>query len=354
VEIIKGTGKITGKGKVEVNGNNYATKNIIIASGARWIRAGFLGADLDGVINSDGLLVSKALPQRVLLFDRSPHILEIAQFLHRFGSRVFVATPEKSILQDESKVIRSRLSKALKSQGIDIRVGAELEMVERVEEGLLCTLDAKGKKETTVVDRVITMRRKAALSDLGLESVGLDHTGPHISVNNRMETAVAGIYAVGDVACPEKSHYSHLASSGGIIAAENAMGKDAEVNRRTICRVLYTQPQVACVGLTEKEAKKQGYDVITGSAPLSMNTFGMIIAQEEGIVQIVAEKRYGQVIGVHFIGGSAAEMAAQAVIAIQLESVLEDFVKAPFPHPTLSESVSEAARDCLGRPIYLP
>jgi dihydrolipoamide dehydrogenase len=229
-----------------------------------------------------------------------------------------------------------------------------MEKVEQGEDGLLCTLAVKGNRESIVVDRVMTMRRGASLSDLGLESVGLDHNADHFSVNERMETAVPGIYAVGDAACPEQRQFSHLASSGGIIAGENAMGMNALFNQKSMCRIMYTQPQVACTGPTGKEAKVQGYDVITGSAPLSMNPFGMIISQDEGIVEVVADKQYGEVLGIHIIGEGAAEMAAQAVIAIQMEAVLEDFIRAPFPHPTLSESVAEAARDCLGRPIYLP
>jgi dihydrolipoamide dehydrogenase len=112
--------------------------------------------------------------------------------------------------------------------------------------------------------------------------------------------------------------------------------------------------QVACVGLTGKAAKQAGFDVVEWSAPLSMNPFGMIISQTEGIVEVVADKKYGEVLGMHFIGQGACEMAGQAVLAIQMEATLEELARATFTHPTLSESVAEAARKCLGRPIYLP
>jgi len=221
-------------------------------------------------------------------------------------------------------------------------------------EGLRSVFKVKEREETLVVDLVISFQRRAALEGMGLETAGLDEKAEYIQVNEGMETAVEGIYAIGDVAAPETKHYSHSASAGGIVAAENAMGMNSVFDRRTICRVLFTQPQVACVGLTGKEAKQAGYDVIEGSAPLSMNPFGMIISQNEGIVEVVAEKEHGEVLGVHFIGEGAAEMAGQAVLAIQIETTLEELTRAVFPHPTLSESLVEAARDALGRAIYLP
>jgi dihydrolipoamide dehydrogenase len=175
-----------------------------------------------------------------------------------------------------------------------------------------------------------------------------------MAVDERMATGVDGIYAIGDIAAPETRQYSHMASEGGIIAAENIAGLDSSFDNRTVTRVLFTQPQVACVGLTGKDAKKRGYDVVTGSAPLSMNTFGMLVSQNNGVVEVVAEKRYGEILGIHLIGEGASEMAGQAVLAIQMEATLEELARSTFPHPTLSESIAEAARECLGRPIFLP
>jgi dihydrolipoamide dehydrogenase len=354
VEIIKGKGRIAGKGKVEVNGKQLSCKNIILAVGARWEQPDFPGENLEEVINSDGLLNSETLPKRTLLFGRSPWLIEIAQFLHGFGSEVILATEEKSILSEESKTIRSRLTKALRERGISILTRAEIKSLKKNKDGVQCVLSGKDKEEKVVVDRVISFRRKASLSELGLETVGLDKNAGHISVNERMETAVRGIYAIGDVSSPEKLHYSHLSSAGGIVAAENAMGLDSVFDHRTNCRILFTQPHVACVGLTSKEAKQAGYEVVEGAAPLSMNPFGMIIAQTEGLVEVVADKRYGEVLGIHIIGEGASEMAGQGVLAIQMEATLEDLSRVVFPHPTLSESIAEAARDALGQAIYLP
>jgi dihydrolipoamide dehydrogenase len=354
VEIYEGKGRIMGKGKVTVNSTTLSYKNIILATGAQWQEPTFPGADLEEVVKTDSLLTANILPKRVLLFGASPWLIEIAQFLHRFGSQVILATPEETILSGESKTITTRLRKVLKNEGIDIKTQAEIITATKKKDGLYVDLNTKEGREIVVVDRVITIERAAALKDLGLKSIKLDEDSEYIAVNNKMETGTKGVYAIGDLIGPPSQHYSHLAAATGIIAAENAMGKDAAMNQRTLTRVLFTQPEVACVGLTQKEAKNEGYDVIVGSAPLSMNPFGMILSENEGIVEVVADKKYGEILGVHLIGTAASEMAGQALLAIQMEATLDDLDKTSFPHPTLSESLAEAARDALGKPIYLP
>ena len=354
VEIIEGKGRIVGKGKVTVNSATLSYKNIILATGAQWQDPTFPGADLEEVVNTDSLLTADILPKRVLLFGRSPWLIEIAQFLNRFGSQVILAAPEETILSDESKAITTRLRKALKNEGVEIKTQAEIVAATKKKDEIHVDLNAKDGRETVVVDRVITIERAAALKELGFKTIKLDEDSEYIAVNNKMETGIEGVYAIGDLTGPQSHHYSHLASEMGIIAAENAMGKDAAINQRTFTRILFTQPEVACVGLTQKEAKNEGYDVIMGSAPLSMNPFGMILSENDGIVEVVADKKYGEILGVHLIGTAASEMAGQAVLAIQMEATLDDLDKTPLPHPTLSESLAEAARDALGKPIYLP
>jgi len=356
IEIINGKGNVVGKGKVEVDGKTISCKKIILATGATWVKPDFPGGDLEEVINSDDFLNTDKLPKKVLLFGRSPWLLEIAQFLHRFDSEVVVATQDKTILPDESKTIRSRLKKALKDQGLNIKREAKIRGASKAKgkDGLSVDLDSKEGSETVVVDRILYIERTASLKGLGLTSIGLDENREYLEVNDKMETRADGVYAIGDLTGPQSKHYSHFSSEGGIVAAENAMGLASSMNPMTFTRVLFTQPQVASVGLTPKEAKKAGHDVVVGAAPYGMNPYGMLLAENEGIVEIVGEKKYGEVLGAHFIGSNASEMAGQAILAIQLEATLEDLARASFPHPTLSESLAEAARDALGRHIYLP
>ena len=354
IEMIEGRGELAEKGKVTVNGETISCKNVILAVGASWAKPDFPGGDLEGVINSDDLLAADELPERAVLFGSSPWLLEIAQFLHRFGKKVVLATPENSILANESKAIRTRLNKVLKTEGIDIKREAEIIQVVKKKGGLSVEFNFKKGSETVEVDRVIHIERAPSLKGLGLSRVGLDENADFLKVNHRMETGAEGIYAIGDLTGPRERHYSHLSSEGAIIAAENAMGLNSRMNPLTFTRVLFTQPQVANVGMTEKEAKKAGHDVVVGAAPYGMNPLGMLLSENEGIVEVVADKKYGEVLGAHFVGSNVAEMAGQAVLCIQMEGTLEDLARASFPHPTLSESLPEAARNALGRHIYLP
>jgi dihydrolipoamide dehydrogenase len=294
------------------------------------------------------------LPKEVLLFGRVPWLIEIAQFLNRFGCKVILATQDKSLLSDESKTISSRLRKSLKDSGIDIRNDAEIIKLTKNKDGLEVGLRSKDRIEKVFVEKIITAERGAALKGLGLENVQLDEGGNFIKVNEKMETRISGVYAIGDITEKQFRHYSHLASEEGIIAAENSMGGKSVIDERTFTRIIYTQPEVACIGLTAKEAKAAGYDVYVGAAPLSMNPYGMILSENEGIIEIVADKKYGEILGIHLIGTNASEMACQAILAIRMEMTLEELAKTSFPHPTLSESLAEAARDALGVPIYLP
>jgi dihydrolipoamide dehydrogenase len=354
VEIYEGAGTITGKGKIEVNGKGISFKKLILATGATWTMPTFPGAELEGVVTTDALLSLNKAPKRALVFGSSPWLIEIAQFLARFGSQVVLATPTEGILSGESRALISRLRKVLRGEGIAVKTAAAIGRVETTPEGLTVELSSKDGAETVELDTLLTLERAPALKGIGLSSINLDEDSPYLTVNERMETSIQGVYAIGDLTAPSDSHYSHRAALTGIVAAENAMGRNAAVNPRTITRVLFTHPEVASVGLSAKEARQQGYDAVVGSAPLSMNPFGMILAENEGLIEVIADKQYGEILGVRIIGTAASEMAGQAVLAIQMEATLDELDKAPFPHPTLSESLAEAARDALGKPIYLP
>ena len=354
ITLVTGKGKLSGAGKVDVNGKTLSAKAIILAAGAQWLKPDFAGSDLPQVVNSEYLLTAKELPKRCLLYGGGAWSMKIAQFLNRFGSQVWLVTQEEGLLHHESKSIRLRLAKALQTQGITMVTGAKNLALMEKSGGVEAVMAVKDKEETLQVDLVIALHRAAAVKDLGLETVGLDERAEFLRVNERMETGVKGLYAIGDLTAPENKHFSHVASSGGLVAAENAMGMNRVFNERTVTRVAFTSPQVACVGLTGKEAKGMGYEVVTGAAPLSMNTLGMITVQTDGLVEIVADKRYGEILGIHIIGDSACEMIGQGVLAIQQEMTLEELAQTTFPHPTLSESIAEAARDALGAAIYLP
>jgi dihydrolipoamide dehydrogenase len=354
ITLIAGRGKLSGPGRVEASGKTFSAKAVILAAGARWLKPDFPGSDLPEVVDSGHLLSEKELPKQCLVFGGGPWSVEIAQYLNRFGSQVWLVTQDDSVLNNESKAVRSRLAKALQTQGIHTITGAKGLALKKKSSGVEASMTVKDKEQSLQVDLVIAIRRTASVNDLGLETVGLDVKAGFIQVNERMETGVKGLYAIGDLTGPEEKHYSHASSTSGLVAAENAMGLNRVFDERAVARVIFTNPQIATVGLRGKEAKAMGYDAVTGSAPLSMNTFGMMTAQTDGLVEVVADKRYGEILGVHIIGDGACEMIGQAVLAIQQEMTLEELAQTIFPHPTLSESIAEAARDALGQAIYLP
>ena len=248
----------------------------------------------------------------------------------------------------------TRLSKVLRDDGIEIRSRVTIEGVRKEKDGLRVSLAGQETHEEKSVDTVLTLERTAALKGIGLPSLSLDEDAPFLAVNEKMETAAEGVYAIGDMTASSRRHYSHRAAAMGIAAGENAMGKSSSVEPGLIPRVLFTRPEVASVGLTPKEAREKGYEIGVGAAPLSMNPLGMIRAEEEGMIENVADRKYGEILGVHIIAATASEMIGQALMAIQWELTLHELASMPFPHPTLSESMAEAAREALGNPIYLP
>jgi dihydrolipoamide dehydrogenase len=354
VGVIEGKGRIVGRGTLDVEGKSISCKKLIVATGAQWRKPEFPGAELEEVVNTDSLFTAQALPQKALLYGGSPWLIEIAQFLTRFGSKVTLATTQERILSGESKTIATRLRKILRDEGIEITTHTTIKDVRKKKEGLFVDLSVKEGPHQVVVDTIVTLERAAALKGIGLTTINLDEESSFLAVNKKTETTAEGVYAIGDLTAPPEHHYSHRAAEMGIVAAENAMGKGTSLNSRYLTRVLFTHPEVASIGFTPQEAKARGYEVVVGAAPLSMNPFGMVLDESEGIVEVVADKSYGEILGAHVIATAASEMIGQALMAIQMEATLHELAATPFPHPTLSESLAEAARDALGNPLYLP
>ena len=354
IELIKAKASLRSPKEVEINSSILEAEKLIIATGSRWLDPEFAPIDGKRIITSDHLLTGWKQKGRFLISGDNPFMPEVAQFLAATGSQVYLITSEDRLLKRESKSISSRITKVLKEAGINVYTRSEILSLKDSKNGLKIKINRKGKEESIEIDYLVYMKRKAMLNEIGLERLGLDLDRDYISVNERMETEIHGVYAVGDVSAPQHRHYSHLASSGGIVAAENAMGMKSAIDYRTLPRILYTSPQIACIGLTEKEAKEAGYDVITGTAPLSMNPYGMLLSQDYGLIEIVADKRYGEILGIHMIGEGVCEIAGYGVLAIQLEATLEELSKSILPHPSISESLAEAARACMSKPIYLP
>jgi dihydrolipoamide dehydrogenase len=346
---LKGKGRLAGPGRVGVGDKVYQAKAVIVAVGAQWVRPSFPGAELEGVVNSSQVIEEGQIPARALILGAGPWAMEMAQFLGVCGSQVVVAARERGILPEFDAEIGQRLRAALKKDPVEILSSCQVASVARDAEGLCAVLSVKGKEENRRFDRVITFDRRPALSDLGLDSVGLKDLG----VNEHLATRVPGIWAVGDAVGAEP-FLSHRATAMGILAAENARGAKRVFNPSSVPRIAYTHPQAASVGLTEDQAEEAGYEVLTGTAAIGASPMAMIQGVSSGVVKVVAEKKYGELLGVHILAPFATEIIGTGALAIQMEATLEDLARSALPHPTIAESLSDAAREALGWAIFIP
>lgn len=346
---IKGKGRLAGPGRVAVEDKVYQAKAVIVAVGAQWVRPAFPGADLEGVVNSSQFLEEGRIPARSLILGAGPWAIELAQFLGVCGSQTVVAARERGILPGFDPEIGQRLRSALKSDPLTILNSCQVISVTRGKEGLSAVLSIKGKEETRRFDRVIYFDRQPAISELGLDTVGLKDLG----VDEHMATQTPGIWALGD-AVGKEPFLSHRSSAMGIIAAENALGARRTFNPNTVPRLAFTYPQAASVGLSEDQAEEAGYDVLSGTVAIAASPMAMIQGVSSGVVKVVGEKKYGELLGVHIMAPFATEIIGTGALAIQMEATLEDLARCALPHPTIAESLADAAREALGWAIYIP
>jgi dihydrolipoamide dehydrogenase len=347
---IEGRGCLAGPGRVAVGEKIYEAKGIIVATGADWVRPSFPGAGLDGVIDSSRFLEEGQVPARTLILGAGPWALELSQFLSVCGGQVVVASREPGILAGFDQEIGQRLRGIIKSESLSILNSCQVvSMSRKKKNGLEAVLSVKGKEETRLFDRAIYFDRTPALSDLGLDTVGLSD----LSVDARLATRAPGIWAVGD-AVGQEPQLSHRSSAMGIIAAENALGASLAFNPHIVPRVAFTYPQAASVGLTEDQAEEAGYEVIAGAASMGTSPMAMIQGVSNGVIKVVGESKYGQLLGVHILAPSATEIIGAAALAIQMEATLEELARSVLPHPTIAESLADAARDALGWAVYIP
>ncbi len=349
VTLIEGRGRLEGPGKIAVGDELYQTESIIVATGSEWVKPEFPGADLEGVINSTQFLEEEKLPRRTLILEGGPWALELAQFLVAAGGQAVVAEAGRNILPEMDQEISQRLRSIINVELLTILNSCRVESVTAAGDGLKATLSVRGRTEERTFDRVIYLERRPALGGLGLETVGLED----LSVDGYLATKAPGIWSVGDVT-GDGPALSHRSSALGIVAAENALGGKVAYNPNAVPRIAYTRPQAASVGLTEDEAEAMDFDVITGEASLGVSPMAMIQGQSNGVIKVVGEAKYGELLGVHILAPFATEIITAAALAIQMEATLEDLARSVMPHPTIAESLAEAAREALGWAIYLP
>jgi dihydrolipoamide dehydrogenase len=350
IDVVEGEARVVDPKTVEVDGRRLpATRAVILAAGARWAP---IPAGVEGILRPDEALSLEAVPARLLIWGGGPSEVEFATLYAALGSKVTLAVDGPYPLPDEDYEIGQRLQGLLQSQGVEVSTNVRLKSAMRTGEGLKVVLaGARGDVEISA-DRVLWTGRVPATDGLGLEAIGVRLKDSAVEVDERQRSAVPGIYAVGDVTGAPM--YSSLATAGGLVAAENAMGQSRRLDRRLVPRYAFSIPEVAAVGLTEDQATDAGYDVEVANVALATNARAMGLGETEGGIKLVADRRRGKVLGVHIVGHRASELIAEGCLGLQLEALAEDVAWSLRIHPTLSEGMVEAGRGIVGQALYVP
>jgi dihydrolipoyl dehydrogenase len=348
--VFNGLGKIVGKGKVEVTAEDgkkqtIETKNIIIATGS--VVRPIPGFETDGkqVVNSDHILELTDVPKSMIVMGSGAVGVEFASVYARFGADVTVVELLDRIVPIEDADVSKELARSFKKQGIKTEVGIKLDKLEKNKKGIKVSgKNAKGEDVAFEAEMLlVAVGRMPFVEGLGLENtkVKVNPRGT-IKVNEYCETDEPNVFAIGDVI--DTAWLAHLASKEGILVVEKLAGKKVQpIKHNLVPNCTYCDPEVASVGLTEAKAKEAGYDVKVGKFPMSASGKARILGETDGFVKIVAEKKYDEVLGVHIIGAHATELLAEACVAMALETTADELGRIMHAHPTVSETVMEAA-----------
>jgi dihydrolipoamide dehydrogenase len=356
IAVVSGSGCVVGPGKVMVSGDvtkEIDADKIIIATGSEPIVPPIAGVENKAVINSDEALTLERLPGGIIVVGAGVVGLEFAQIFSKMGVEVTIVEMMPQILPGEDPELAQILEDVLQTEGIKVFKGTQVQSIGTEEDGGVAVTLATGmERQELRAERVLmAVGRRPVLGGVGLENLDIASNKGRIIVNDRMETNVPGIYAIGDVV--GGAMLAHVAIAEGKCAAQNAMGIESRMQYQAVPRCIYTSPEVAAVGLTEDEARAKYGNVRVGRFPFRANGKAVVLGEETGVVKVIAEERYGQVVGVGIVGPHATDMIAEAVLGIQLEATVDDFASVIHAHPTLSEAVGEAALSAEGKPIHI-
>jgi dihydrolipoamide dehydrogenase len=355
IEVVKGDATLTARDRVEVkpDGRVLTAKNIIIATGARPVSIPGLPIDGKSVITSREALELRKLPSPIVIVGAGPIGMEFAYIYRAYGAEVTLVEMLPHLLPREDVEVSAEVEKAVKKLGINFRVNTKVESAEKIGDKVRLKVSSDGTIEEIDAQKVLVAISVRPNSEtLGLEALGVEMTRGAINVNDQMQTNVPGIYAIGDVTM--KLPLAHVASHQGVIAAETITGKETHpLNLNNVPRCTYCAPQVASLGLTEAQAKEQGYDVRVGKFPFRANGKALGINEYEGFVKLVVDKKYGEILGAHLVGPEVTDLTGELSLAKSAELTPLEIAHAVHAHPTLTEVIAEAALDAMGQAIHI-
>ena len=355
IERVAGEARLAANGAVEVGGRIIEADAVIIATGSEHAVPPIPGAapNQNDVITSDGALSLDALPRSIAIAGGGVIGMEFASIFASFGVEVTVIEMLPSVLPNIDAEIADILRCSLESKGVVFYTNARLNSAARGANGLTLNVAAETGAVELVADKLlIATGRRPRTQNIGLESLGVATEHGRIAVNERMETSVKNVYAVGD--CASHILLAHVASREGEVAAENIMGHGTVMDYKTVPSAIYTSPAAASVGLSDGDARKAGHRVRVGRFPLAANGKSVVTGDTGGMVKIVSDDRYGEVLGVHIVGGPAIDMIGEGGLAIRLEATLDEIVSTIRAHPTVGEALGEAALASWGKAVHLP
>lgn len=345
VEIVRGEGFPDGERAIRVGDRRIEARNIILATGSEPVRLPIPGADLPGVLDSTGVLALEKCPESVLIVGGGVIGVEFAELFATLGVPVTILEVMETILSGMDADITAQAAKGLQKKGVKIRTGARV-MEIAGDTSKTVRYSWEDAQHEAVTDIVIMATGRKPVTG-GLEAWGIVLERGAVVIDEYMRTNVPGMYAIGD--CTGKMQLAHVASAQGVIAASHAAGKHVEPIRYDIIPAcVYTEPEIACVGLTEKAAVAAGRDVRCGNFPVAANGKSTVMEHYDGFCKLVTDARTGEILGGQFLAPRATDMIAEIAAVMRCEGTIEDLADTIHPHPTVSEMIMEAAHDVEG------
>jgi len=353
VTVISGYGRLTGAAKdgihtIDLTGTDGAksevkTKNIILATGSDAKMIFGLKPD-DRILTNIEMLAVPQVPKSLIVIGAGAVGVEFSSIFRSFGTEVTLVEFLPRLMPPEDEEISKELTRVFKKRGIDINTGAKVEKIEKTDSGVKVTwTDANGKPVVKEAEKVlVAVGRAGRIADVGIDKTKIELDRGFVKVGEAMETAEPGIYAIGDIVAG-LPQLAHSGSMSGIVAVTKIAGrKYRSVRRDRVPACTYSDPQIGSVGLTEAQAKEKGLEIKVGKFPFAGNSKATIVGSHDGFVKIVADAKYGEILGVHIIGPQATELIAEAVAVMELEGTIDELMFTIHAHPTISEAMLDA------------
>ena len=353
IDVINGYGKIKPGKKVDVDGKEYSADHIIIATGARSRELPNLKQDGETVIGYRKAMTLEKQPKSMIVVGSGAIGVEFASFYNTMGTDVTIVEYLPNVVPVEDEDVSKQFERSMKKAGIKVMTNASVEKVEKTKTGVKATVKTKKGEEILEADIVLSaVGIKTNIENIGLEDVGIVTDKDKIIVNDFYQTNMPGYYAIGDVT-PGPA-LAHVASAEGITCVEKIAGMNVEkIDYGNIPGCTYASPEIASVGMTEKQAKEAGYELKVGKFPFSASGKASASGAKDGFVKVIFDAKYGEWLGCHMIGAGVTDMIAEAVLGRKLETTGHEVLKTIHPHPTMSEAVMEAVADAYGEVIHL-